>query len=158
MADESRREAEQLFAKFSESDGLVILPQRRLDDGRGVYEKGLIDLVKDLRDEGITVSWADVPAQRAYLEKRSAAEVVWGALLGVPSGVVSSVIYAALGRWFSRDTHRAGSVRLGIVRETTFPDGTTTREWLDFDGNGDEVAALVKASAPHSLPPEKEDD
>lgn len=48
LSEEDRREAERAFGEFDRSASLVILPGRRLDDGRGAYENGLIDLVKDL--------------------------------------------------------------------------------------------------------------
>jgi hypothetical protein len=67
MLDEAdRHEAEQLLAESDNSAGIVILPDGREDDGSGVYEEGLINLAQDLRDDGVTVSWADGPGQRSF--------------------------------------------------------------------------------------------
>ncbi|MBS4729702.1 hypothetical protein MSM1_15580 [Mycobacterium sp. SM1] len=152
MLDEDRDEAERVFAASDRSSGLVVLPERRrLDDGSGVYEKGLIDFVKDLRAEGITVAWADAPERRAFIEKRSAAEVIWGAALGVPGGVLSAATWAALVRWFGRSPQSTGRVRVEVLREKSHPDGTTTREWMTYEGTGAEVAELMQADPPTAL-------
>jgi hypothetical protein len=154
VLEEDRPEVERIFAESDRSPGLVVLPERRLDDGSGVYEKGLIDLVKDLRADGIEVSWVDEPEQRAFVEKRSAAEVIWGAVLGIPDGLISTAIWVALARWFGTSPQSAGQVRVDIVREVIHPDGTTTREWAQYEGTGAEVAAAIEANAPKALPSE----
>lgn len=128
MDDDDRRHAEQVLAGFDQSVDLVVLPERRLDDGRGVYEKGLIDLLKDLRDAGLTVSWGDEPEQRGFVERRSAAEVIWDAVLGIPGGVISTLISAKLAQWFGKSPQSTGQVRVALVREVIAPDGTVTRE------------------------------
>jgi hypothetical protein len=136
----------------------MVLPERRLDDGRGAYENGLIDLVKDLQADGITVSWADEPEQRAFIEKRSAAEVIWGAVLGIPDGVISAAIWAALVRWFRQGSQSAGRVQVEICREMLRPDGSIAREWATYEGTGSEVAEAIDANAPKALPPNASDE
>jgi hypothetical protein len=158
LEEEDRLEAERVFAKSDPSSALVVLPERRLDDGSGVYEKGLIDLVKDLRADGVTVSWGDEPEERAFVEKRSAAEVIWGAVLGVPSGVMSSAIWATVAGWFGKSPQSGGEVRVAIVREVIASDGTVTREWLTYQGTGADVAAAIEADAPIELPPGPSDE
>jgi hypothetical protein len=158
VLDEDRLEAERIFAESDRPKGLMVLPERRLDDGRGAYEKGLIDLVKDLRADGIAVSWADEPEQRAFIEKRSAAEVIWGAFLGIPDGVISAAIWAALVRWFGSGPRSAGRVQVAICREIIRPDGAITREWATYEGTGVEVAEAIEANAPTALPSKPSDD
>lgn len=99
------------------------------------------------------MSWADKPEDRAFIKKKSAAEVIWGAVLGIPSGVMSSVISVKLVQWFSKSPQRAGEIRVAIVREVIAPDGTVTREWLTYQGTGADVAAAIEADAPIELRP-----
>jgi hypothetical protein len=158
LEGQERCEAERAFVEFDRSAGLVVLPERRLDDGRGAYEIGLIDLVKDLQADGVAVSWADKPENRAFIKKKSAAEVIWGAVLGIPSGVMSSAIWATVAGWFGKSPQSAGEVRVAIVREVIAPDGTVMREWLTYQGTGADVAAAIEADAPIELPPAPSDE
>jgi hypothetical protein len=65
LDNKGRHEAERLLGESDHAAAIVILPDGRESDGSGVYEEGLINLAQDLRDDGVTVSWADGPGRRS---------------------------------------------------------------------------------------------
>jgi hypothetical protein len=93
---------ERLFVGSEWSAAIVFLPEGREDDGSGVYDEGLISLAQDLRDNSVTVSWADEPGQRSFRSQRSAADILWGAIAGFPVNIMASAAYAKLAQWFKR--------------------------------------------------------
>ncbi|MGH3556305.1 MAG: hypothetical protein ACRDTK_02090 [Mycobacterium sp.] len=159
MADQYNRDAvERLLAHSEWSAGIVFLPEGREDDGSGVYDEALINLVQDLRDDGVTASWADGPGQRSFRSQRSAADILWGAIAGFPVNIMAAVAYAKLAHWFERGPRSTGRVRLEIIQETSRPDGTITRAWRSLEGTGAEVAELMKATPPPEIPSGSSDD
>ncbi len=153
MADEfDRSAAEGLLAEYDSSAGIVFLPEGREDDGCGVYDEGLISLAQDLRDDGVTVAWADGPGKRAFRSKRSAADIIWGAIAGFPVNIAATLAYNKFANWFARGPRSAGRVRLEIVQESRLPDGSVTRSWQTLEGTGAEVAALMKVISPPEPP------
>ena len=158
LNEDERQKVEQALAQSDRSVGIVFLPDGREDDGSGIYDEGLVDLAEDLRDDGVTVSWADGPGKRALRSKRSAGDIIWGAIAGFPVNIMAAVAYAKLVQWFGRSPQSKGRVRLEVVQETLHPDGTITRNWLTFEGTGAEVAELMEANPPPALPSESSDD
>jgi len=157
LNEEERQEVERALAESDRSAGIVLLPEGREDDGSGIYDEGLVDLAEDLRGDGVAVSWADGPGKRALRSKRSAGDIIWGAIAGFPVSIMAAAAYAKLVQWFGRSPQSEGRVRLEVVQETRGPDGAITGTWRTFEGTGADVAELMKASPPSALPSSSDD-
>jgi hypothetical protein len=59
-----------IHSGIANEDGLVVLPIRQLDDGRGVYPEASIFMVKELRASGIPIDFADESGNRTFETKK----------------------------------------------------------------------------------------
>jgi hypothetical protein len=147
--EDDRREVEQLLADSDRSAGVVFLPASLDEDGKGVYDDALTFLSKVLRAEGVEVSWAQEPDQRTYEARRSAAEVIWTAVLSFPFTVAGGVAVAKLVQWLGLSAQRENWFRFYVV-QAKVPDGTSW-EWRVIEGTGGQLTGGELAQLAESI-------
>ena len=149
--DERREEISRLFAE-TEAD-ILVLPESRLPDDVGVYNEALIDLVKDLRNNGCMVSWADAQEQRQYMGKKSAVAAI---ILSLGISVAGTAAWDVIKMLFRTAPRNSNRVRCEIFRQTN-ADGSEL-EKLTYDGTGDGLAELIERTIGSALPTRPGDD
>ena len=126
---------------------VVILPSRRAEDGRGVYDEGNIFLVKDLRATGVDVAYLDPSDARLFEVRKSAiaADLVT-IILGICSSAGWDGIKALLTRGHSADNKLE-------VTYTDLGPGSIGRSWT-VRGRAEDVIAVIERlqSEPPSAP------
>lgn len=72
---------------------VVILPRHRTDDGRGIYGEATVFLAKELRAEGVDVTYLDPSEDRLFEVKKSA---LTEALVTIALGITSTAGWEAM--------------------------------------------------------------
>jgi hypothetical protein len=139
-----QQELAEMLSGATSSTGIVILPERRLPNGIGVYSEQLISFVKELRADGVEVNWADEPDKRSMEGKKSVAADTLSAIIGFPWGVLSNATWELIKSWFSRPPRDTQELHIGLARATE-PDGVHW-EWATFEGK-DSGAVIDAMSA-----------
>ena len=117
---------------------LVVLPREISDDGIGLYDDSVVYLVKQLRAESVNAGYLHHTAERQWISEKGFADNALSFVLGVASN----------GAWYGltlllRRNHAQSPVRGKVARCVQSSDGTTTWEWYEVEGNGDEVATII---------------
>jgi hypothetical protein len=149
MLDENERQGLiELLADARLASCVVILPERRLPNGIGVYDEGVVELYKELMADGIEVTWADIPERRSLEGERSSiADGTLSAIIGFPWGVLSNATWDWLKLWFSRAPRATQEIQVELARATS-PDGSTW-DWASFGGNGPTVVDAMDVYMQH---------
>jgi hypothetical protein len=140
LNENQKQELVEILANADPSAGIVILPERHLANGMGVYDEAMTDLVKELKEEGVAVAWGDAPEQRSAEGKRSLDPGTISAIVGFPWGVASNAAWDAIKLLFSRPPRATQELEVDLAKQTS-PDGDTWT-WATFKGNG---AAVMEA-------------
>lgn len=115
---------------------VLVLPREVTEDGVGRYHDSLIDVVKALRAEGLSARFAHDPQERKWIGEKSAAQYAIDFIFSIGTSAAYDGIKAMLQR-----RHKEAPVRVRLTRRFTV-DGETS-EWLEIDGTGDQVAAVI---------------
>jgi hypothetical protein len=127
-------EAEELLRK-AETD-VVVLPSAVRDDGLGLYDDSLIDLVKELKAEGVDAAYAHTRDQRSWTGKKSFTFVAGS----IAIGIVSSAGWEGIRLLLLRQKPRS-SLTMKLARAKA-PDGTQW-DWYELTGTGQEIATMM---------------
>jgi hypothetical protein len=142
LNEEQKQELAEILANADPSAGIVILPERRLANGMGVYDEAMTDLVKELKAEGVAVVWGDEPEQRSADSQRSFDQDTISAIIGFPWGVASNAAWEAIKLLFSRPPRDTRELEVELATQTSSEGDAWT--WATFKGNG---AAVTEAMA-----------
>lgn len=118
------------------TEPIVILPLR-IEDGYGIYDDSVVDLVKELKDEGVEASFFHAASERHWRSFKGEAPI--DLILWISSQVINELmltgIQEALRRIF--ESSRPSKVYAKIVRERFDSEGNSTRFWFEYEGDGD---------------------
>lgn len=142
LNEDQKQELVAILANADPSAGIVLLPERRLTNGIGVYDEAMTDLVKELREEGIAVVWGDEPDQRSSDGQRSFDQDTISAIIGFPWGVASNAAWEGIKLLFSRPPRDTQELEVDLAKQTS-PEGDQWA-WATFKGSG---AAVTEAMA-----------
>jgi hypothetical protein len=129
---------------------LVVLPNAVSEAGIGQYDSSMVDLVKQLRAEGVDASYQHNAENREWVGEKGVAVDVLSFVIGIASN----------GAWegfmlFLRRHHTKSRVKGKVARCVKAADGTTTWEWYEIEGTGEDVAKMIetyKNDPPPELP------
>lgn len=129
--------AERAMASAAEAHLVTLLPREFTESGLALYDESVIDVVKDLRGQGIDADLAHASQDRSFIVEKSAE-----LLIAFVVGVASTAAWDAL-KTFARARK---SDRLSVkVIERISAKGTTWRRYT-FDGSGEDVARAIEAT------------
>lgn len=115
---------------------VVILPFR-IEDGYGIYDNSVVDLVKELKEEGIAASFFDDAPKRRWRSLMGEAPIDLALWFTYP--VISELfiegIKAALQRIF--ETYHPSKVSAKIVKDHIDSKGNHVKDWFEYEGDGD---------------------
>jgi hypothetical protein len=128
---------------------LVVLPSKITEDGIGQYDSSVVDLVKQLRAEGVAASYLHPAAEREWISEKGFTDEVLSFVLGVASnGAWAGLIHLL------RRNHAKSVVKGMVTRCVQAPDGATVWEWFEVEGTGGEVAKAFESMREDPPPPE----
>ncbi len=119
---------------------LVVLPSAVSEDGIGLYDSSVVDLVKQLRAEGVDASYLYGPAEREWVSEKGFTSDVLSFVLGVASNGAWEGLINLL-----RRNHARSPVKGKVTRCVQRADGTTMWEWYEVEGTGEEVAKAFES-------------
>ena len=126
------------------TEPVVILPLR-IEDGYGIYDDSVVDLVKELKAEGIESSFYHAATERRWRSLKGEAPI--DLILWISSPVITDLlvkgIQAAVGRIFK--TSRPSKVYAKIVRDRFDSEGNSARDWFEYEGDGDTFIQSLNA-------------
>ncbi|MEV7720632.1 hypothetical protein [Streptomyces sp. NPDC088184] len=127
---------------------VVVLPREIDEAGVARYHDTAIDLVKALKAEGLTASFAHQPDEQGWLGERSVLQYTLDVVVGMFSAGAYDGLMALL-----RRRHSESPVRLRITRQVATESGSGW-EWIEVEGEGDAVAqALAPLNQQAQNPP-----
>ncbi|GHF22010.1 hypothetical protein GCM10014715_89810 [Streptomyces spiralis] len=130
----------------SECD-VVVLPRELDESGVARYHDTATDLVKALKFEGLSASFAHIPEERRWLGEKG----LLAYTLDVVIGMISAGAYDGLGALLRR-RHNDTPVRLRITRQVSTAAGSGW-EWIELEGTGESVAQALEGMNTESQPP-----
>ncbi len=128
-------------------DDVVVLPREIDESGVARYHDTAIDLVKALKFEGLSASFAHSPEERGWLGEKSVLQYTLDVVIGVVSAGAYDGIKALL-----RRRHDETPVRLRITRQVSTESGSGW-EWIELDGTGESVAQALEQMNRETPPP-----
>ena len=118
------------------TEPVVILPLR-IEDGYGIYDVSVVDLVKDLKSEGVEASFFHAASERRWHSLKGEAPI--DLILWISSHVINELMIhgfqEALRRIF--ETSRPSKVYAKLVRDRLDAEGNPMRDWFEFEGDSD---------------------
>lgn len=121
---------------------LVVLPREIADDGTGLYDDSVVDLVKQLRAEGVDAAYMHDADHREWIGEKAWTPTEIALVISVAENLASSAAWDGLKMIIQRAHGGRGRAKLKVCRVIQSADGTTTREWIEVEG---EIGDVVKA-------------
>jgi len=124
---------------------LVVLPRKIADDGTGLYDDSVIDLVKQLQAEGIDAAYLHDADHREWIGEKGWTPAEIALVVSIAENLASSAVWDGLKTILQRAHGGKGRVKLKACRVIQSPDGTKTQEWIEVEGENGDVAKAIDA-------------
>ena len=136
---------------------LVVLPRKIAEDGTGLYDDSVIDLVKQLRAEGVDAAYLHDKDHREWIGEKGWTPAEIALIVSIAENLTSSAVWDGLKMILQRAHGGRGRAKLKACRVIQSPDGTKTQEWIEVEGEIDDVVKAIDALHARSDPsPESE--
>jgi hypothetical protein len=116
---------------------LLVLPREIDEAGRGLYHDSVLDLVKQLRRDGVNADYLHSRDNRSWIGEKSIGPYVLDFVIGLASN----------GAWegITQLLHRIGDKKVrGKVARVRQSDSETVWEWYEVEGDAKGVAEALK--------------
>ena len=118
------------------TEPIVILPLR-IENGYGIYDESMVDLVKELKAEGVEATFFHAASERWWRSFKGEAPI--DLILWISSHVISELMLHGVQEALRRilETSRPSKVYAKLVRDRFDAEGNPVRDWFEFEGDGD---------------------
>jgi hypothetical protein len=121
---------------------VIILPEKVLDNGDGLYAESAYTLFKDLRSEGINVSYLNEPTSRKAVSRFGVPDKVIDLMIGFAGNFLASAAWYFIQK--KLENTQSDTKVTGKFATCEVVDGKTTWKWSEIHGTASEVAQAMK--------------